>query len=417
MRFPDGLRALNHRDYQFYFVGLLVSMIGTWMQSVGQAWLIVQLTDSAFLLGLISTLQFTPTLLFALFGGVLADRLPKRKTLLVTQSMLMLLAFTLSALVYTGSVQYWHVALLAFLLGTINTVDVPVRQAFTVEMVGGRQDLSNAVALNSAIFNGARLMGPAVAGLLIGKYGVALAFLFNGISFLSIIGALLMIKAEGRPKQRAPKSILGDVKDGLTYAYRTPSVAFMLCLLFAVALFVINYQVLVPVLAKRVLMGDAQTYGYLMSSLGAGALTGAFILAFRKRGDINMKPLVTAAFVLCAATALMFFARSFGLACIGLFIMGLSQILFTADTNTNVQMIAPDHLRGRVMSLYQLMFAGTVPFGSPFIGWVIERYGGSAGFLVGGSLGLVSALLLVAVWLRVQRRAPRPPAEGIEVSP
>lgn len=413
MRFPEGLRALNHRDYRLYFVGLLVSMIGTWMQSVGQSWLIVQLTDSAFLLGLISTLQFTPTLLFALFGGVIADRLPKRRTLMVTQSILMGLAFTLSALVYTGTVQYWHVALLAFLLGTTNTVDVPVRQAFTVEMVGGKQDLSNAVALNSAIFNGARLLGPAVAGLLIGKYGVALAFLLNGISFLSIIGALYLIRAEGLPKPRAKKSVIADVRDGLSYTFRTPTMAFLLSLLFAVALFVINYQVLVPVLAKRVLMGDAQTYGYLMSSLGAGALTGAIILAFRKRGGVNLKPLVTAAFVLCTATALMFFVRNFGLACVGLFVMGISQILFTADTNTNVQLIAPDELRGRVMSLYQLMFAGTVPFGAPFAGWVIERWGGSAGFAVGGSLGLISALILVGYWLRSQRSAPRPPVQEI----
>lgn len=413
MRFPDGLRALNHRDYRFYFLGLLVSMIGTWMQSVGQSWLIVQLTDSAFLLGLIATLQFTPTVLFALFGGVIADRLPKRRTLIVTQSIFMVLAFALSALVYMERVQYWHVALLAFLLGTVNTVDVPVRQAFTVEMVGGRQDLSNAVALNSAIFNGARLVGPAAAGLLIAKYGVALAFVLNGISFLSIIGALMMIQAEGLPKPRAKKSILADVRDGLSYTFRTPTVAFLLSLLFAVSLFVLNYQVLVPVLAKRVLMGDAQTYGYLMSSLGAGALTGAVLLAFRRRGDVNLKPLVTAAFVLCSATALMFFVRSFWLACVGLFIMGLSQILFTADTNTNVQMIAPDELRGRVMSLYQLMFAGTVPFGSPFAGWVIERWGGSVGFAVAGSLGLTASVLLVFYWLRAKRTASPSPEEGI----
>ncbi|MFZ5825102.1 MAG: MFS transporter [Bacillota bacterium] len=407
MRFPDGLRALNHRDYRFYFVGLLVSMIGTWMQSVGQAWLIVELTDSAFLLGLISALHFTPTLVLALFGGALADRLPKRKVLMVTQASMMVLAFSLSALVWSGHVQYWHVALMAFLLGCINTIDVPVRQAFTVEMVGGKHDLGNAVALNSAIFNGARLVGPAAAGLLIGKYGVALAFFLNGASFLAILGALWAIRADGLPRPRAKQSIVGDVTEGLQYAYRTPLIAFLLTLLFAIALFVINYQVLVPVLAKNVLQVDASGYGYLMSSLGAGALTGAFILAFRKRGEPRLAPLVTAALVLCAATASMFFVRSFGLACIGLFVMGVSQILFTADTNTTVQMVVPDELRGRVMSLYQLMFAGTVPFGSLFTGAVIERWGGSAGFLVGGLLGLLLALLLLGFWLRARSRSPR----------
>lgn len=405
MRFPDGLRALNHRDYRFYFVGLLVSMIGTWMQSVGQSWLIVQLTDSALLLGLISTLQFTPTLLLALFGGALADRLPKRKILLVTQACMMLLAFSLSALVWFGQVQYWHVALMAFLLGCINTIDVPVRQAFTVEMVGGKRDLGNAVALNSAIFNGARLVGPAAAGLLIGQYGVALAFFLNGASFLAIIGALWAIRAEGLPKDRPRKSIAGDVKEGLEYARRTPMIAFLLTLLFAIALFVINYQVLVPVLAKNVLEVGARGYGYLMSSLGAGALTGAFVLAFRKQADPKLGPLVTAALVLCTATASMYLARTFWIACAGLYVMGISQILFTADTNTTVQMVVPDELRGRVMSLYQLMFAGTVPFGSLFTGAVIERWGGSTGFLVGGILGLLSAVLLLTLWLRSKRRS------------
>ncbi len=398
MRFPDGLRALNHHDYQLYFVGLLVSMIGTWMQSVGQSWLIIELTDSALLLGLISTLQFAPTLLFSLFGGVLADRLPKRRTLMITQTVLMLLAFTLSALVYTGQVQYWHVALLAFLLGTTNTVDVPVRQAFTVELVGGRQDLANAVALNSAIFNGARLVGPAAAGLLIARYGVATAFLLNGISFLAIIGALSLMKAEGLPRPRVQRSVVEDVKEGMQYAFRTPTVSFLLTLLFAVALFVINYQVLVPVLAKNVLNAGAEGYGMLMSSLGAGALVGAFVLAFRPRGDVNLKPLVIASLVLCTATGLMFFVRDFWLASIGLFVMGLSQILFTADTNSTVQMIVPDELRGRVMSLYHLMFAGTVPFGSLMTGTVVEQFGGSVGFLVAGSLGLVAALLLLLRW-------------------
>jgi len=400
VRFPEGLRALNHRDYRLYFVGLLVSNIGTWMQSVGQSWLIIELTDSAFLLGLISTLQFAPTLLFSLFGGVLADRLPKRRTLLITQTSLMLLAFTLAVLVFTGQVQYWHVAVLAFLLGTANSIDVPVRQAFTVEMVGGRQDLSNAVALNSAIFNGARLVGPAVAGLLIAEYGVGTAFLLNGISFLAIIGALMLIKAQGAPQARSQRSVVEDVKEGMGYAFRTPMVSFLLTLIFVIALFVINYSVLVPVLARNVLQSGAEGYGLLMSSLGAGALVGAFLLAFRRRGEVNVKPLVAAALALCAATASIYFVREFWVASVGLFLMGLAQILFTADANATVQLIVPDQLRGRVMSLYHVMFAGTTPFGALFTGTVVERFGGSVGFLVAGTMGMLSALLLLFRWVR-----------------
>ncbi|MGE5673603.1 MAG: MFS transporter [Mycobacterium leprae] len=399
MKLPDSLRAFRHPDYRMFFAGQLVSQIGTWMQSVGQSWLIVTLTSSALKLGLISTLQFLPTLLFALFGGALADRLPKRKTLIGTQSILMILAFVLSALVLTHHVQYWHVAVLAALLGLTNTLDMPVRQAYTVEMVGGREDLGNAIALNSALFNGARLVGPAVAGLLIAKYGVGLAFFLNGVSFLAVIVALFFMKAQGLPRPRANRSILKDVGEGLRYSYATPVVFLLLSLLFFIGLFVINFQVLIPVLAKQVLGGDARTYGYLMSSLGAGALLGAMGLAhFSAKGKSNLNLLVTMGLLLCTVTASVFFIHSFWLACVGLFMMGVTQITYTASTNTTLQVTAPDEMRGRVMSLYQLAFAGTTPFGSLFTGAVIERWNGSAGFLVDGGIGLILALGLLLWW-------------------
>jgi MFS family permease len=399
MSFPNGLRALNHRDYRYFFAGQLISLIGTWMQSVGQSWLIVQLTDSAVLLGLISTLQFLPTLLFALFSGALADRLPKRKTLLFTQSVMMILAFILAALVWSKQVQYWHVAVLALLLGLTNTLDVPVRQSFTVELVGGqKEDLGNAIALNSALFNGARLVGPAAAGLLIGRFGVGLAFFLNGLSFVAVILALLALRAEGRPVERPRRSLAKDVMEGLRFTYKTPVVFFLLAMLFFIGLFVINYTVLITVLAKQVLNAGAEGYGLLMSSLGAGALVGAVLLAFKGRGRPELNHLITAGLVLCSVTTLIYFVHNFWLAAAGLFLMGASQILYTAETNTSLQLLVPDELRGRVLSLYQLMFAGTTPFGSLITGAVIERYGGSAGFLVDGGLGLIAALALIAWW-------------------
>ncbi|HLO01672.1 MAG TPA: MFS transporter [Symbiobacteriaceae bacterium] len=401
MHLPNGLRALNHRDYRLFFVGMLISLCGTWMQSVGQSWLIVRLTDSAFLLGLIATLQFLPTLLFALVGGALADRLPKRKALLFTQGMMMLLAFVLAALVLTGTVQYWHVAVLATLLGLTNTLDVPLRQAFTVEMVGGsKQDLANAVALNSAIFNGARLVGPAAAGLMIAKWGEGIAFLLNGISFVAVLVSLALMTAQGLPKPRPKRSLLADVAEGLRYTWDNPVIFFLIAMLLAVGLFVINYSVLVPILANNVLNIGAAGYGYLMSALGAGALVGALILAFRSRSGPNLKPLITAGLVLCAAAAAMYFAHSFWVAMIILFVMGWSQILYTADTNTTIQILSPDDMRGRLMSLYQLVFAGSTPFGSLITGAVIERSNGSTGFLVDGALGLFFALLLLLWWVR-----------------
>ena len=400
MRFPEGLRAFNHRDYRLFFTGQMISQIGTWMQSVGQSWLIVELTNSAFKLGLISTLQFLPTLLFSLFGGALADRLPKRKTLLGTQTAMMLLAFGLSALVLSHRVQYWHVAVMALLLGLANTLDVPVRQSFVVEMVeGNKADMANAIALNSALFNGARLLGPAVAGLLIARYGTGLAFFLNGASFLAVLAALMALKAEGHPKPRTKKSIVKDVLEGVRYAYRTPSIFFLLTLLLVVGLFVINFQVLIPVMANNVLGAGAEVYGYLMSALGAGALIGAMLLAVRKRtGRPNLTPLVTAAVLLCTVTTLMYLVHSFWIAAAGLFLMGLSQIMYTADTNTTLQMLVPDELRGRVISLYQLMFSGTTPVGSLITGAVIERYNGSTGFLVDGGMGLILAIGLIIWW-------------------
>lgn len=401
MHLPNGLRALNHRDYRLFFVGQLISLCGTWMQSVGQSWLIVRLTDSAFLLGLIATLQFLPTLLFSLFSGALVDRLPKRRTLLATQATLMLLAFSLAALVLTGRVQYWHVAVLATLLGLTNTLDVPLRQAFTVEMVGGsKADLGNAVALNSAIFNGARLVGPAAAGLLIAKYGEGLAFLLNGISFIAVLASLALMKAQGLPKDRPRRSLIADVGEGLRYTWENPIIFYLIAMLLAVGLFVMNYSVLVPVLANNVLQIGAEGYGYLMSALGAGALVGALIMAFRNRTGPNLKPLVTAGLVLCTSAALMYIARSFWVAMVILFIMGLSQILYTADTNTTIQLLAPDEMRGRIMSLYQLVFGGSTPVGALVTGAVIERSNGSVGYLVDGLLGLLFSLLLLAWWVR-----------------
>lgn len=405
MHLPNGLRALNHRDYRLFFVGMLVSLCGTWMQSVGQSWLIVRLTDSAFLLGLIATLQFLPTLLFALVGGALADRLPKRKALIATQGTMMILAFILAALVLTGSVQYWHVAVLATLLGLTNTLDVPLRQAFTVEMVGGsKADLANAVALNSAIFNGARLVGPAAAGLMIAKWGEGIAFLLNGISFIAVLISLALMSAHGLPKPRPKRSLVADVGEGLRYTWENPIIFFLIAMLLAVGLFVMNYSVLVPVLANNVLNIGAAGYGYLMSALGAGALVGAMIMAFRNRTGPNLKPLVTAGLVLCASAALMYIAHSFWVAMAICFIMGLSQILYTADTNTTIQILSPDEMRGRLMSLYQLVFAGSTPIGSLLTGAVIEHSNGSMGYLVDGGLGLIFSLLLLAWWVKSHGR-------------
>ncbi|HYG58240.1 MAG TPA: MFS transporter, partial [Symbiobacteriaceae bacterium] len=245
MRFPYAMRALNHRDYRLFFSAQLVSLIGSWMQIMGQSWLVLELTDSPFKLGLIGTLQFTPVMIFSLAAGAVIDRLPKRRVLVVTQSIMAVLALSLSALVWTGLVQYWHLVVMALIVGCVNTLDMPARQSFVVEMVG-KEDLVNGIALNSAMFNSARMAGPALAGFLIAKYGVAVAYFLNGITFVPVVAALLAIRAEGLPRAAQRKDILREIGEGVRYVGRTPLTFLLLTTLFFVSAFVINWNVLVP---------------------------------------------------------------------------------------------------------------------------------------------------------------------------
>ncbi len=397
MQFPTGLRALNHRDFRLFWTGQLISLVGSWMQTVGQSWLILQLTNSPFKLGLISTLQFFPMLAFSLVAGAITDRLPKRKVIIGTQATLMVLAFILSALASSGHVQFWHVAVLAVLLGLTNTLDVPARQSYVVEMVG-KADLMNAIALNSAVFNGARILGPAAAGLLVARFGVAPAFFLNGISFLAVIAALLAIRTEGLPAPRPRASMGQEIRAGLRYAIRTPVTLFVLSLLLTVSLFVINFGVLIPLLARQMLHQEAQGFGLLMSSMGAGALAGAVALAFLGRQRPTLAIFTGAGAVLCTATLLVAGVQQFLPAAAMLAVMGFSQIIFSASANTILQVTTPDELRGRIMSLFALVFAGSTPIGSFFIGLITENLGAPAGFLSAGGLGLLSVVMIAAWW-------------------
>ncbi len=399
MPFPAGFRALNHRDFRLFWTGQLVSLIGTWMQSVGQAWLVLELTNSPFKLGLIGTLQFSPMLCFSLLAGAITDRVPKRRLIIATQTALMLQAFALSALAWTGHVQYWHVAVLASLYGFATTLDVPTRQSFIVEMVG-KDDLMNAIALNSAMFNGARIVGPAVAGLLVARYGVAPAFLLNGVSFLAVIIALVGIRTEGLPQPQAGTSVLQDIAAGVRYALSTPLVSLILSLLLCVSLFVINYSVLVPLLARDVLHEGAHGFGLLMAALGVGAVAGALGLALLGSGRPRLVVVIAAAILLSSVTLFLTVIRQFWPAAVGLAIIGFSQIVFLASCNSTIQITVPDRLRGRVMSLYSFVFIGVTPIGSFLVGSIAEIFGVSAAFAAGGGLGLLFVLALTVLWAR-----------------
>jgi MFS family permease len=408
MRLPAGLRALNHRDFRLFISGQLISLIGTWMQSVAQSWLVLELTNSPFKLGLIGTLQFGPMLGFSFLAGAIADRLPKRRVIIATQTALMLQAFALALLARSGHVQFWHVAVLAVCYGLANTLDMPTRQSFIVEMVG-KDDLASAIALNSAMFNGARMIGPAVAGLLVDRFGVAPAFGLNGLSFVAVILALAAMRTEGLPREREGTTVRQDIAAGVRYAVGTPLVALILSLLLVVSLFVINHNVLVPLLARNVLHEGAHGFGLLMAALGIGAVVGALALAMLGQSRPPLPLVIIAAALASALTLGLAVIRHFPSAVVLLALTGLSQIVFMASCNTTLQMVVPDRLRGRIMGLYAFVFVGVTPIGSFFVGSVAEWLGTPIAYAAGGGLGLLSVLALTLLWWRGWGRAASRP--------
>jgi MFS family permease len=396
--------ALHHRNFRLFWFGQLISLIGTWMQSTAQAWLVLELTHSAWLLGLVGALQFLPVMLLSLFGGVLADRLPKRKVLLFTQSSAMILALTLWILVATGTVQIWHIFVLAALLGLTNSLDMPTRQAFVVEMVG-REDLPNAIALNSSLFNMARILGPGIGGLLIAWQGVGPLFFLNGISFIAVIIGLAMIDMKGLYAQAKHNALLTkdtprqgtfqSLNEGLRYVRRTPSVFLIIAVLGLISLFGINFNVVLPLFATTVLNAGPIGFGFISAAFGLGSLFSALWLAWN-----NHKPtihfLLVGALAFCVAEAAFAISHLYVLSLVLIAIVGFAQIAFAATANTTLQTVTPNHLRGRVMSVYMLVFAGSTPIGNLMTGGLSHELGASFALLILSGLSMATA---VTAWI------------------
>ncbi|HEU0244835.1 MAG TPA: MFS transporter [Candidatus Limnocylindrales bacterium] len=400
----NGGRAFRHRNYRLFFGGQLVSLVGTWMQQVAQAWLVLDLTSDPFILGLTTALAFLPVLILGLFGGLIADALPKRPTLIATQSVQMMLAFILFGLTITDTVQVWHILVLATVLGITNAVDMPTRQAFTVEMVG-RDDVPNAIALNSAIFNGARIVGPAIAGLTIGLFGgnVSPAFLINGLSFLAVILAYLAMRQEDlhhTGSYTRPRS-LGEVRstlaDGLRYVRHNDMVLLATVSVGVVSTFGMNFGVIIPALARVVLQSDATGYGFLMTATGIGSLVAALGIAFSGRSRPVIIPL--GAIVLGLALLATSVVHGFAIAMLTMTFVGFGAIAMAATANTTVQLAVPDELRGRVISVYTTVFVGSTPLGGLLMGWIASSIGVDAAIALGGAGSLVAGLGIL-VWLR-----------------
>lgn len=392
---PAVLRALRHRNYQLFFGGQFISLIGTWMQNAAQLWLVYRLTDSARLLGLVGFAGQLPVLLLSPLGGSAADRYSRRSIVIATQISSMFLALLLAGLTLTARVQVWHVFALATLLGVVNAFDVPARQSFVVEMVG-REDLVNAIALNSTIFNGARMIGPAVAGLLIEAAGEGWCFFANGISYVAVIVGLLMMTMTAKPRVLPPGSALASMVEGFRYVKRTGPVRALLLLLGLTSLVGIPYAVLMPIFAKEILHGGPRGYGILMSAIGVGALAGALTLAAKKstRGLSRWVALSAAGFGL--GLVLFSLSRSFWFSAALLLPVGFSVMVETASSNTLIQLLVPDSLRGRVMAVYSMMLMGMAPLGSLLAGMLAQHLGAAITVALGGIVCVVGAVVFGA---------------------
>jgi MFS family permease len=388
-------RALRHRNFQLFFSGQLISLIGTWMQSVAQSWLVYRLTGSALLLGSVGFASQVPVFLFAPLGGIAADRFNRRHIVIATQVAAMLLAFGLAGLTLFHKVQVWHVFVLASLLGVVNAFDIPGRQSFLVDMVG-REDLMNAIALNSSMFNGARVIGPAIAGILVAKIGEGWCFFANAVSYIAVIIGLLLMRVHS-PVRIAMASPLEHMMEGFRFVNRTAPIRALLLLLGLVSLVGMPYVVLMPIFADQILHGGARGLGILMGATGVGALLGALTLAFRQ----GVKGLGRWVAWCCAGfgTSLVIFAlsRTFWVSVILLLPVGYFMMLQMSSSNTLIQVMVPDALRGRVMAVYSMMFMGMAPIGALFGGALADRLGAPLTVAIGGVASVAGAC-----WFGVQ---------------
>jgi MFS family permease len=418
----QGFIALRHRNFRLFFFGQLISLIGTWMQGLGQQWLVYVLTGSALNLGIVSAFQFLPVLLFSLLGGVVADRVPKRVLIICTQTASMLLALVLGLLTWQHVVQIWHVYLLAFLLGTVNAFDMPARQAFVVEMVG-REDLMNAIALNSSIFNGARVLGPAAGAYIINAVGIAGCFFLNALSFVAVIIGLFLMRltpnAGPRPARRNPFAQVGE---GLRYIRGDRRVLLVFLLVSFISVFAIpTYTTLMPVIADQVLRVGVTGLGTLTSFLALGSVIASVSLAYTKTSNQRRFFMAFGSSTGCTLLLIFSFSQSFALSLALLAGVGFCIVANNATGNTIIQSYVPDHLRGRVMSVWSLVLVGLAPFGSFFAGSLAERTSSPLTIRVGALICLAAAVVIVPQmlgWHWSQHKADRhAQADIIEGSP
>ena len=390
----QAFSSLRQRNFRLYWFGEMISLIGTWMQTIGQAWLVLELTHSAWQLGLVGALQFLPVLLFSIFGGVFADRWPKRRVLLITQLVAMSQAFLLWILTAAGTIQPWHIYILAIVLGLTNSLGQPTRSAFVVEMVG-REDLPNAVALDSSLVNLARIIGPSLGGIIIATIGTTTLFLLNALSFLTVIGSLLLINPHALHIQMLPLNRMGErqntwqsLREGIDYARKTPVIVLIILVVGLVLLLGANFDVVLPLFATDVLHVGATGFGFLSAAMGTGSLISALWLAWSNQQP-TIRRILTGALVFSGLEAVFALSHIYLLSLVLITSIGAAEAIFGEMAITALQTVAPNHLRGRVISIYILFFTGSIPPGYLLAGWLSGFCGASIALLICAVLGMM----------------------------
>lgn len=399
-----AFRALKHRNYLLFFGGQGISLIGTWLQRIAMSWLVYSLSGSALILGVVSFSNQIPTFILAPIAGVFADRWNRHRALVATQVLAMIQAFILAMLVLFGQVQIWHVLVLGAILGLINAFDVPIRQSFVVDMVENKEDLANAIALNSTLVNSARLLGPSIAGILVGLFGEGTCFLLNALSYIPVVAALLAMKITITKSSSENNNVWTDLREGAAYALASKPIRAILLLLALVSLLGMPYTVLMPVFATDILHGGPHTLGFLMAATGIGALIGALFLAARASPQGLGKWIIAAACIFGSGLIAFSFTKVFWVSMVVLTIAGFGMMVQTASSNTVLQTIVDDAMRGRVMSFYTMAFMGMAPFGSLLAGSLAHVLGTTNTILVGG-LGCIAGAIAFALKFRLSNKS------------
>ena len=393
MNLKNLFRAFKHKNYRIFFLGPSISLTGTWMQYVALSWLVYRLTNSPLMLGMVGFFGQMPTFFVTPFAGVLADRHNRRHILIITQTLAMLQAFTLSFLVLTGKIEVWHIFALSIVLGFVNSFDIPTRQAFVLEMVGNKEDLANAIALNASMVNATRLLGPSLAGIFIALWGEGLCFLVNAVSYIPIIISFSMMRT-AKIKRHAPEhKILKELREGFKYAASSPSIKYVLLLLGIVSFLAVPYQVLMPIFARNIFSGDSRTLGFLMGMAGFGALCGALVLAGRANTTGLIRIIGISSFGVSFMIIIFSLSRNLIFSMAVIAFTGFFMMVQMVSSNTVLQTVASEDKRGRVMSFYTMAFIGVTPFASLIAGTVAFKIGAPNTLLLCGIFSLFSAFV------------------------